>query len=72
MFDLVVGMRVGWFGWLVVGRRRVCIGRVMDLFGLVVEAAVGGSLIVSVGCCWEACRVVVRGDFRRMIVLVVL
>ena len=74
MLGLGVGRRVVvvWFGWLGVGRRRVCIGRAMALFGLVVEVVEGGSLIVCVGCCWEACRVVGRVDFRMMIVLAVL
>ena len=51
----------------------MCIGRVMALSALVVEeVVVEGSLIVFVGYCWEACHVVVRVDFRRMIVLLVL
>ena len=44
-------MRVERPGWSVVGRRRVCIAQVTDLFVLAVEAAVGGSRIVFVVYC---------------------
>jgi hypothetical protein len=71
MFDLVAVMRAAHFGWSVVGRRRVCIGRATDPIALVVEAVAGGSLIVFVVCCWEACPVVDRVDFRMKVVLVV-
>ena len=71
MFDLVAVMRAAHFGSWVVGRRRVCIERAMDLIGLVVEVVAGGSLIVFVVCCWVACPVVGRVDFRTMIVLAV-
>lgn len=71
MFDLVAVMRAAHFGSWVVGRRRVCIERAMDLIGLVVEVVAGGSLIVFVVCCWEAYPVVVRVDFHMMTVLVV-
>ena len=49
----------------------MCIGRAMDLIALVVEVVAGGSLIVFVVCCWVACPVVGRVDFRTMIVLAV-
>jgi hypothetical protein len=64
-------MRAGHFGWLVVGRRRVCIGQAMGQIAQVVEAVVAASLIVFVVCCWEAYPAEARVDFRRTIVLVV-
>jgi hypothetical protein len=72
MFDLVVVMRAAHFGSWVVGRRRVCIERAMDLIALAVEAVAGGSLIVFVVYYWEACPAEARVDFRMMTVLVVL
>lgn len=71
MFDLVAVMRAAHFGSWVVGRRRVCIERAMDLIGLVVEVVAGGSLNVFFVCCWEAYPVVARVDFHMMTVLVV-
>ena len=68
----MVVTRAADFGQLVVDRRRVCIGRAMDLIALVAEVVAGGSLIVFVVCCWEVYPAVVRGDFRMRIVLVVL
>ena len=63
----------GWVVWAIGGGPKEGVyGRAMGLFDLVVEAVAGGSLIVFVGCCWEACRAVVRGDFRMMTVSVVL
>lgn len=64
---MVVVMRAAEFGRLVVGRKRVCIGRAMDLFALVGEAVAGGNLIVLVVCCWEVYPAVVRADFHMMI-----
>jgi hypothetical protein len=50
--------------WSVADRKRVCIVRVKDLFGLVVEAAVEGSRTVCAGCCLEVCCVVALAGFR--------
>lgn len=65
----MVVMRPVDFGWLVVGRRRVCIGQAMALSVLAAEAVAGGSLIVFVVCCWEAYLEVVQADFRMTTVL---
>lgn len=72
MFDLAVVTRAVHLGRSVAGRRRVCIERATDLIALVVEVAVGGSLIVFFECYWEAYPAVVRVDFHMMTVLVVL
>lgn len=62
-------MRAADFGQLGVDRRRLSIGRAMDLFALVGEAVAGASRIVFVVCCWEAYLAVVQVDFRMTTVL---
>jgi hypothetical protein len=72
MFGLVVEKQAECYGLLAADRKRVCIVRVMDLSGLVVEAVVVGSRIVCAGCCLEACCVVVQEGCHRKTVFAVL
>ena len=69
MFDLVVVMAVERPVWLAVGRKRVCIGRAMDLSALAAGAVAEGMLTVFVVCYCEAYRAVVQADFRMTTVL---
>jgi hypothetical protein len=60
------------FGWLVVGRKRVCTEQARSPTALVVEAVVGENQIVFDVCYWEAYLEADQVDFHTMIVLAAL